>query len=104
VIIDLLPAMGYGGSKADAGEQLGRTGNGGVDGIIRKDQLGLDRIYLQAKHYRPDNSVGSEAVQAFMGALCTKGARKGVPITTSSFPKAAMNVANTTGRIAARAE
>jgi len=54
--------MGYGGSRADAGEQLGGTGDGGVDGVIREDQLGLDRIYLQAKRYQPGNTVGSGAV------------------------------------------
>jgi restriction system protein len=58
LIIDLLLAMGYGGSRSDAGEQLGGTGDGGVDGIIREDQLGLDRVYLQAKRYQPGNTVG----------------------------------------------
>jgi restriction system protein len=93
LIIDLLLAMGYGGSRTDAGEHLGGTGDGGVDGVIREDQLGLDRVYLQAKRYQPGNSVGSEAVHAFMGALMSKGAQKGVLITTSSFSKAALGVA-----------
>lgn len=92
-IIDLLLAMGYGGSKTDAGEHLGGTGDGGVDGVIREDQLGLDRIYLQAKRYQPGNTVTSEAVQAFIGALIGKGAQKGVFITTSSFSKSALNAA-----------
>ena len=99
LIVDLLLAMGYGGSRSDAGEQLGGTGDGGVDGVIREDQLGLERVYLQAKRYQPGNTVGSEAVQAFMGALLGKGAQKGVLITTSSFSKAAVNVASQTGNL-----
>ncbi len=99
LIVDLLLAMGYGGSRADAGEQLGGTGDGGVDGVIREDQLGLDRVYLQAKRYQPGNTVGSEAVQAFMGALVGKGAQKGVLITTSTFSKAAINVASQSGQL-----
>ena len=99
MIVDLLLAMGYGGSRTDAGEQLGGTGDGGVDGVIREDQLGLDRVYLQAKRYQPGNTVGSEAVQAFMGALVGKGAQKGVLITTSTFSKAAINVAGQSGHL-----
>ena len=97
LIIDLLISMGYGGSRADAGEQLGGTGDGGVDGVIREDQLGLDRVYLQAKRYKPGNSIGSEAVQAFIGALVGRGAQKGVFITTSSFTKSALDAANRSG-------
>lgn len=97
LIIDLLLAMGYGGTRTDAGEQLGKTGDGGIDGVIREDQLGLDRIYLQAKRYQPGNTVGSEAVQAFVGALVGRGAQKGVLITTSTFSKAALQVANQSG-------
>lgn len=97
LIIDVLLAMGYGGSRSDAGEQLGRTGDGGVDGVIREDRLGLDRIYLQAKRYKPGNSVGSETVQAFIGALVGRGAQKGVLITTSTFTQSALEVANQTG-------
>lgn len=97
LIIDLLLKMGYGGSRGDAGEQLGRSGDGGIDGVIREDRLGLDRIYLQAKRYKPGNSVGSETVQAFIGALVGKGAQKGVLITTSTFTKSALNVARVPG-------
>lgn len=97
MIVDLLLAMGYGGSQAEAGEHLGRTGDGGIDGVIREDQLGLDRVYLQAKRYKPGNSIGSEAVQAFVGALVGRGAQKGVFITTSSFSKPAALVANQIG-------
>ena len=99
LILDLLLAMGYGGSRADAGEQLGGTGDGGVDGVIREDQLGLDRIYLQAKRYQPGNTVGSGAVQAFIGALVGQGAQKGVLITTSSFSKAALDAAQSSGSL-----
>lgn len=99
MIIDLLLAMGYGGSRAEAAEQLGGTGDGGVDGVIREDQLGLDRVYLQAKRYQPGNSVGSETVQAFMGALVGRGAHKGVLITTSSFSKPALATASQSGNL-----
>lgn len=99
LIVDLLLAMGYGGSRADAGEQLGKSGDGGVDGVIREDQLGLDRVYLQAKRYQPGNNVGSEAVQAFIGALIGRGANKGVLITTSAFTKAAINAAGQSGSL-----
>ncbi len=99
LIIDLLLAMGYGGSRSDAGEQLGGTGDGGIDGIIREDQLGLDRVYLQAKRYQPGSTVGSETVQAFIGALVGRGAHKGVLITTSTFSKAALQAANQSGSL-----
>jgi restriction system protein len=85
VIIDLLLAMGYGGSLRSAAAQLGRSGDGGVDGIINEDRLGLDRVYIQAKRYAPDNSVGRSDVQAFVGSLVGLGANKGVFVTTSSF-------------------
>ncbi len=85
LIVDLLLAMGYGGSRADAGETLGQSGDGGVDGVIREDRLGLDRIYLQAKRYQPSNKIGSPAMQGFVGALHGQGANKGVFITTSDF-------------------
>jgi restriction system protein len=85
VIIDLLLAMGYGGSLRSAAAQLGRSGDGGVDGIINEDRLGLDRVYIQAKRYAPENSVGRSDVQAFVGSLVGLGATKGVLVTTSSF-------------------
>ena len=99
LIIDLLLAMGYGGSQADAGEQLGGTGDGGIDGVIREDQFGLDRVYLQAKRYQPGNTVGSETVQAFMGAFGWQGSAESVLITTSTFSKAAINVASQSGHL-----
>ncbi len=97
LIIDLLVKMDYGGSQADAGEHLGRSGDGGVDGVIREDRLGLDRVYLQAKRYKPGNQVGSEAVQAFIGALVGRGSQKGVFITTSAFTNKAREVAKQSG-------
>ncbi len=99
LIINLLVAMGYGGFRADAGEQIGGTGDGGVDCVIHEDRLGLDRVYLQAKRYQRGNPVRSETVQAFMGALIGKGAQKGVLITTSSFSKTALQVANKPGHL-----
>ncbi len=97
LIVDLLLAMGYGGSRSDAGERIGGTGDGGIDGVIREDHLGLDKIYLQAKRYKAGNTVGSETVQSFIGALVGRSAQKGVLITTSAFTKAAIIAANQAG-------
>jgi restriction system protein len=85
LIIDLLVAMKYGGSRKDAALQLGRSGDGGVDGVINEDRLGLDRLYVQAKRYAKGNTVGRPEVQAFVGSLVGLGATKGVFVTTSSF-------------------
>jgi restriction system protein len=85
LIIDLLLKMGYGGSRSDAAKHLGRSGDGGIDGVIREDALGLNTIYLQAKRYAEDNSIGAPAIQGFAGALLEKGATKGVFVTTSRF-------------------
>jgi restriction system protein len=85
LVIDLLIAMGYGGSRVDAGQALGRTGDGGVDGIIKEDKLGLDFVYVQAKRW--EGSVGRPVVQGFAGSLEGRRARKGVLITTSNFTK-----------------
>jgi restriction system protein len=84
-IIDLLIAMGYGGNYQSAAAHLGRTGDGGVDGVINEDRLGLDRVYVQAKRYAPANSIGRPDVQAFVGSLVGQGATKGVFVTTSYF-------------------
>ncbi len=84
VVIDLLLAMGYGSAVDDAGEPLGGSGDGGVDGVIREDRLGLDLIYVQAKRYK-DAAVTPEQLRSFAGALDDRGARKGVFITTSRF-------------------
>jgi restriction system protein len=87
LVVDLLVAMGYGGSRTDAGQAVGGSGDGGIDGIIKEDRLGLDAIYLQAKRW--ENPVGRPVVQAFAGSLEGHRARKGVMITTSSFSPSA---------------
>ena len=76
LIIDVLVKMGYGGSRREAAETLGRSGDGGVDGVIREDALGLDMIYVQAKRYAEDNPVGAPAIQGFAGALLGKGQQR----------------------------
>ncbi len=86
LVIDLLVKMGYGGSRKDAGKALGKSGDGGVDGIINEDPLGLDVVYVQAKRWA-DNPVGRPDIQRFVGALQGHRARKGVFITTSSFSR-----------------
>jgi restriction system protein len=91
VIVDLLVAMGYGGSHRKAARQLGRSGDGGVDGVIDEDRLGLDRVYVQAKRYAQDSLVGRPEVQAFVGSLVGLGATKGVFVTTSKFSQTAMD-------------
>lgn len=88
LIVQLMPSLGYGGTVEDAGQTLGKSGDGGVDGVIKQDKLGLDNIYLQAKRWGV-GTVGSKEVQAFVGALSCQGASKGVFITTSTFSKAA---------------
>lgn len=85
LIVELLVAMGYGGSHKNAAAQLGRSGDGGVDGVINEDRLGLDRVYVQAKRYAAGNAVGRADVQAFVGSLVGLGASKGVFVTTSNF-------------------
>ncbi len=87
VIIDLVVRMGYGGNRKDAGEAIGRSGDEGIDGIIKEDPLGLDIIYLQAKRY--EGTVGRPDVQKFAGALQGQRAKKGIFITTSSYSKEA---------------
>ena len=85
LVIDLLIAMGYGGSRKDAGEAVGKSGDGGIDGIIKEDKLGLDIIYLQAKKW--EATVPLKEIRDFTGALAAKKAKKGIFITTSTFPK-----------------
>lgn len=87
LVVALLVQMGYGGTRQDAGEAVGRSGDGGIDGIIKEDRLGLDVIYLQAKRW--ENTVGRPEIQKFAGALQGRRARKGVFITTSDFSKEA---------------
>ena len=81
--------MGYGGSSAEAGRHIGKTGDGGVDGVIDEDKLGLDVIYIQAKRYAPANAVGRPEIQQFAGTLIGMGASKGVFVTTSRFANTA---------------
>jgi restriction system protein len=83
IVLDVLLAMGYGGSRPDAGRAVGRSGDGGIDGLINEDTLGLDVVYIQAKRW--EGVVGRPVVQAFVGSLEGQRARKGVLITTSSF-------------------
>ncbi len=85
LVVDLLIRMGYGGSRKDAGQALGKSGDGGIDGIIKEDKLGLDTIYLQAKRW--ENPVPVKEIRDFTGALASKKARKGIFITTSTFPQ-----------------
>jgi restriction system protein len=92
LVVDLLVKMGYGGNRQDAGRALGKSGDGGIDGIINEDQLGLDVIYIQAKRW--EGVVGRPEIQKFAGALQGQRARKGVFITTSGFTKEAMEYAS----------
>jgi restriction system protein len=87
LVVQLLLKMGYGGSRQEAGRAVGRSGDGGIDGIVNEDRLGLDAIYLQAKRW--DSSVGAGPVRDFFGSLDIKGVKKGVLITTGSFTDAA---------------
>jgi len=91
LVVDLLVRMGYGGSRREAGEAIGRSGDEGIDGIIKEDRLGLDIIYLQAKRW--EAVVGRPEVQKFAGALQGQRARKGILITTSSFSREAVDYA-----------
>lgn len=91
LVVELLVSMGYGGSRKDAGEAIGRSGDEGIDGIIKEDRLGLDVIYIQAKRW--ENTVGRPEIQKFVGALQGKRAKKGVFISTSNFSKEAISYA-----------
>jgi restriction system protein len=93
LVVELLVAMGYGGSYADAAEVVGKSGDGGIDGIIKEDRLGLESIYVQAKRW--EATVGRPTIQQFAGALHGNRARKGVVITTSSFSREAIDYAKT---------
>jgi restriction system protein len=92
IVVRLLVAMGYGGSLADAGQRIGRTGDGGVDGIIKEDKLGLDVVCIQAKRWK--GTVGRPEVQGFVGSMEMYRARKGVLITASSFSSDAQEYVN----------
>ena len=92
-VVKLLLAMGYGGAE-QRGRRIGGSGDGGVDGVIDQDALGLDQVYVQAKRYGEGNSVGRETVQAFVGALHGMAASKGIFITTSTFTQHAKDYAS----------
>ena len=89
VVVDLLIAMGYGGGDAERGRVTGRSGDGGIDGTIREDTLGLDEVYVQAKKYADGNTVGEGDLRNFAGAIDAAGTTKGVFVTTSGFTSAA---------------
>ena len=89
LVVDLLVSMGYGGSRKEAGQAVGKSGDEGIDGIIKEDRLGLDVIYIQAKRW--DNVVGRPEIQKFASALLGQSAKKGIFITTSDFSKGAVD-------------
>jgi restriction system protein len=88
IVVDLLVKMGYGGSKREAAQVVGKSGDGGIDGIIKEDKLGLDAVYIQAKRW--DSQVGRPEIQKFAGALLGQKAKKGVFITTGVFSQDAI--------------
>lgn len=85
LVLDVLVAMGYGGSRRDAAEHLGRSNDEGIDGCIKQDPLGLDLILVQAKRYAPENLIDRKTIQAFIGSMAGQGVTKGIFITTSAF-------------------
>jgi restriction system protein len=91
LVVELLVAMGYGGTRKDAGQAIGRSGDEGIDGIIKEDRLGLDTIYIQAKRWL--QTVGRPEIQKFAGALQGFRAKKGIFITTSDFSREAIEYA-----------
>lgn len=97
LIVELLIAMGYGGSTEEAGRAIGQSGDDGVDGVIDQDPLGVDQIFVQAKRYGEGNNIGSAAIRDFFGALSLKKAQKGIFVTTSSFSAAAIQTARDIG-------
>jgi restriction system protein len=93
LVVDLIVAMGYGGNRGHVVERLRRSGDEGIDGIVNEDPLGLDVVYVQAKRYGAENTIGRERIQQFAGALVGQGASKGVFVTTSSFSRGAIEYA-----------
>ena len=94
LVVKLLENMGYGGQLENPGEVTQYTGDGGIDGIVRQDALGFEKIYIQAKRWSADHTVGAPDIQQFAGALMGRGANKGLFITTSSFSKPAIDYVN----------
>ena len=97
LLIELLIAMGYGGTGEGAAHALGKTGDNGIDGVIDQDPLGVDQIYIQAKRYAQGNNVGAGDIRDFFGALNLKKAQKGIFITTSDFTASAQETAQNLG-------
>jgi restriction system protein len=93
LVVKLLTSIGYGGTLADAGKAIGKSGDGGIDGVIKEDKLGLDQIYIQAKRW-DSASIGRPEIQKFVGALHGKRARRGIFITTSTFTRDAKDYAD----------
>lgn len=91
LVIDLLVGMGYGGSRADAAQVVGKSGDEGIDGVIKEDRLGLDMVYVQAKKW--DSAIGPAEIDRFVGSLMRKKAHKGVFITTGTFTSGALRAA-----------
>lgn len=98
LIVQLLLSMGFGGTATDAGRAIGRSGDDGVDGVVDQDALGLDRVYIQAKRYKPDSSIGPAAIREFSGSLELHKASKGIFVTTSIFSKTATETAERLGK------
>lgn len=94
LVVDLLFSMGYGGSRSEAAQVTKKSNDEGIDGIINEDRLGLDVIYVQAKRFQRETTIGRNHIQSFVGALAGKQANKGVFITTSAFKKTAIEYAN----------
>jgi restriction system protein len=99
LVVDLIVAMGYGGTRERVVQRLGKAGDEGIDGVVNEDPLGLDVVYIQAKRYAPENTIGRERIQQFAGALVGQGASKGVFVSTSSFSRGATEYA---GRVPQR--
>lgn len=85
LVVDLLIGMGFGGGDPEMGQRLGRTGDGGIDGVIQEDVLGLDAVYIQAKRYRDGSNIGASTIREFVGSLVGNRATKGVFVTSSKF-------------------
>ncbi|CAH0309874.1 Mrr restriction system protein [Peribacillus sp. Bi96] len=94
LIVELMVSMGYGGSVKDAGRAIGKSGDEGIDGIIKEDVLGLDMIYLQAKRWKKESTVSRPDIQTFVGSLIGKQASKGIFITTAKFSQGAIEYAS----------
>lgn len=97
LLIDLLLAMGYGGTGEGMAHTLGKSGDNGVDGVINQDPLGVDQVYIQAKRYADGNNISAGDIRDFFGALNLKKAQKGIFITTSDFTPSAVQTAKDLG-------